>query len=227
MHDDYVFEWMSSPPITAAPTMSLAAAQRLMEQRRVRRLPVIEDGRLVGIITRGDLRAAHPSSATSLSVYETSVLLDQVPIATCMTRNPLTILADAPILDVARQMLAARISGMPVVDGEQVVGVITESDLFRMLLGEVIGVDHADGGRHSFTCRHCGTVSRRRSFDTLGPDDECWRCHYHLHRCDNCRYFDAVGCMIDRMERHTPIPGRYCPAFSAWVPRTSAVVSGS
>jgi CBS domain-containing protein len=215
MRDDRVAEWMSTPPITVTPATSLAAAQRLMDQRHVRRLLVVEDGRLAGIITWGDLRAAQPSAATTLSVYEMRALLEQVAVAACMTRNPQTITSDAPILEAARKMLGSRIGGLPVVDAERVVGVITESDLFRLLLAEADEVAPADAGREAFVCRHCGAVLRRRSFATLGPDDACWRCHYHLHRCGNCRYYDGIGCLLDRSERHAPVPGRYCSDFAA------------
>jgi CBS domain-containing protein len=224
MRDDRVAEWMSTPPITVTPATSLAAAQRLMEQRRVRRLPVVEDGRLVGIVTWGDLRAAQPSAATTLSVYEMRALLEQVSVAACMTRNPQTIASDAPILDAARKMLDGRIGGLPVVDAEHVVGVITESDLFRLLLAAAGAAALVDAGREAFVCRHCGAVLRRRSFAALGPDDACWRCHYHLHRCGNCRYYDGIGCMLDRLERHAPVPGRYCSAFVARQQPAGAVV---
>ena len=222
MRTDRVADWMSTPPIVIAPTMSLAAAQRLMEQRRVRRLPVAEHGRLVGIVTWGDLRAAQPSAATTLSVYEMRALLEQVTVAACMSRNPLTIGSDAPVLEAAQRMLTSRIGGLPVVDGEHVVGIITESDLFRLLIADSAGAEHSDAQRETFTCQHCGTVLRRRSFATIGPDDMCWNCHFHLHRCGNCRYFDGIACMLDRPDRHTPVPGRHCVAFSAWAQRAEA-----
>jgi CBS domain-containing protein len=152
-------------------------------------------------------------------------LLEQVSVAACMTRNPRTIASDAPILDAARKMLDGRIGGLPVVDDAHVVGVITESDLFRLLLAEVGEVAQVDTEREEFVCRHCGAVLRRRSFATLGSDDACWRCHYHLHRCGNCRYYDGLGCMLDRSDRHTPVPGRYCSAFSTWQQLADAAVA--
>jgi CBS domain-containing protein len=218
-----VAEWMSRPPIVVAPTLSLAAARRLMEQRRVRRLPVVEDDRLVGIVTWGDLRAAQPSAATTLSVYEWRALLDQVPVAQCMTHDPITIAQDAPVLEAAQHMLAHRIGGLPVVEDGRVVGVITESDLFRLLIADATGVEHTNATRMAVVCLHCGAVLRGRSFDTIGPDDTCWRCHYHLHRCDNCRYFDSLVCLLDQAERHTPIPGQHCPVFAYLLPRAVSV----
>ncbi len=136
MHQQYVAEWMSTPPVVIAPSMSLEAAQRLMQQRHVRRLPIVANGQLIGIITWGDLRAAQPSAATTLSIYEWRALLDKVTVAACMTRDPLTIAPDAPVLEAAQLILKHKVSGLPVVADGRVVGVITESDLFRLLLSE-------------------------------------------------------------------------------------------
>ena len=140
MRQQCVAEWMSTPPLIIAPSMSLEAAQRLMQQQHVRRLPVVSDGRLVGIITWGDLRAAQPSAATTLSVYEARALLDKVTVAACMTRDPLTVAPDASVREAARLILDHKVSGLPVVADGGVVGVITESDLFRLLLS---GADDA------------------------------------------------------------------------------------
>jgi CBS domain-containing protein len=96
---------MSTPPIVVRPSTSLADAQRLMEQRHVRRLPVIEHHQLVGIVSWGDLRAAQPSIATTLSIYEWRTLLERAHVAECMTRDPVTIAPDMTILDAARLML--------------------------------------------------------------------------------------------------------------------------
>jgi CBS domain-containing protein len=134
MHQQHVAQWMSTPPLTVAPSTSLVTAQRLMQRQHVRRLPVVADGRLIGIITWGDLRAAQPSAATTLSVYEARALLDKVPVAACMTRDPLTVAPDASVLEAAQLILDHKIGGLPVVDDGDVVGMITESDLFRLLL---------------------------------------------------------------------------------------------
>ena len=147
MHTYRVADWMTTPPIVVAPTLTLAQAQRLMQQRHVRRLPVVKDGRLMGIVTLGDLRAAGPSAASSLSVHEWRALLEQATVAECMTRDPIIIAPDAPILYAARQMLLHKISGLPVVEQEQVVGVITESDLFRLLIAESAGAASSDARR--------------------------------------------------------------------------------
>jgi CBS domain-containing protein len=108
---------------------------------------VVEDGRLVGIVTRGDLRAAGPSDASTLSIYEWRALLEHATVADCMTCDPIAIAPDAPVLYAAQQMLLRKISGLPVVEDGRVVGVITESDLFRLLIAESAGADAADARR--------------------------------------------------------------------------------
>jgi CBS domain-containing protein len=209
-----IAEWMSSPPVVIPPTTTLAAAQHLMERRQVRRLPVMQDGQLMGIVTWGDLRAAWPSAATTLSMHEWRDLLEQATVAECMSRNPVTVAPNATVLEAAQIMLAHKIGGVPVVTDGEVVGVITESDLLRLLIAEAPGAEPADTSREVVICQQCGTVLRGRSFATIGPDDTCWHCHYHLHRCENCRYFDSIGCMLARPDRHTAIPGQQCPAFA-------------
>ena len=147
MRQQHVAEWMSTPPLTIAPSMSLEAAQRLMQQQHVRRLPVVANGQLIGIITRGDLRAAQPSAATTLSVYESRALLDKVTVAACMTHDPLTVTPDASVLEAAQLILDHKVSGLPVVADGGVVGVITESDLFRLLLSEAGDTERIGHGR--------------------------------------------------------------------------------
>jgi CBS domain-containing protein len=208
-----VADWMSTLPILVRPATTLAEARRIMEHRHVRRLPVVEHGQLIGIVTWGDLRAAQPSAATTLSVYEWRALLERATVAECMTHDPVTITPDTPVLAAAQIMLERKIGGLPVVTNGRVVGVITESDLFRLVIADATGVQRAEGGRTVLACWHCGTLLHRRSFETVGPDDTCWQCHYHLHRCENCHHFDSIACMLDRAEQHTAVPGQHCQAF--------------
>jgi CBS domain-containing protein len=216
-----VADWMSTPPILIRSTTTLADAQRIMEHRKVRRLPVVEDGRLVAIVTWGDLRAAQPSAATTLSIHEWRALLERATVAESMTREPVTIAPNAMVFDAAQRMLDHKIGGLPVVAEGRVVGVITESDLLRLLIADATGTtDHAHG-REALVCGHCGAVLRGRSFANLGPDDACWHCHFHLHRCENCQYFDRITCLLDRDERREAIPGQHCPAF-AYLPMRAA-----
>lgn len=130
-----VRDWMNSPPITVAPNTLISDAHQIMRDRGVRRLPVVEDGKLVGIITIGDVREASPSAATSLSIWELNYLWSKITVEQVMTKDVLTIKADSPILDAAETMLDYKVSGLPVVDDKgQVIGMITESDIFKMLV---------------------------------------------------------------------------------------------
>jgi CBS domain-containing protein len=135
MPTERVDKWMSSPAIVATPTMSLAEAQRLMEEAHIRRLPVVENGVLIGLVTWGDLRAAWPSSAVISNGFEYQAMLECTPISETMTHHPLTVSGDMSILQAAQLMLQHKVSGLPVVDErDHVIGMITESDLFRLMI---------------------------------------------------------------------------------------------
>ena len=133
-----VLDWMTPNPVTITPKTTLPEAHRLMKERKIRRLPVLEDGRLVGVVTLGDIREAEPSAATSLSVWELNYLLDTLTIDKIMRRNVLSVSPHTSIRDAAAMMLAHKISGLPVLDHDRLVGVITEWDIFRMLVREML-----------------------------------------------------------------------------------------
>lgn len=130
-----VSEWMTSPVVSVNPDTPVKEAHQLMKERRIRRLPVVDQDRLVGIITIGDIREASPSDATSLSIWELNYLWDQLTVKKVMTTGVISVRPDDTILSVAYLMLENKISGMPVVDEHgKLVGIITESDIFKMLV---------------------------------------------------------------------------------------------
>jgi acetoin utilization protein AcuB len=129
-----VKDWMITPVITVEASSRISEAHHLMKNNEVRRLPVLNNNKLVGIVTIGDVREASPSDATTLSIWELNYLWAQLTIEKIMTRNILTVTSDTPILDVAEMMLEQKISGLPVVDDDKLVGILTESDIFRMLI---------------------------------------------------------------------------------------------
>ncbi len=137
MKQDLVKHWMTRDVITITPDTSLHEAHRLMTEKRVRRLPVVDRGKLVGIVTLGDVRGAEPSAASTLSVWEMNKLLANLKVSEIMTREPTTISQEATISTVAEIMLEKKFSGLPVVDDQgQLVGIITESDIFRLVVRE-------------------------------------------------------------------------------------------
>lgn len=137
MHQELVKEWMTPEVITVTPDTPLPEAHRLMSEHQIRRLPVVRDGQLVGMVTRGDVREAEPSDATTLSIWELNYLLAKLKINSVMTKAVITTVPDATIAEAAWLMLENKISGLPVVDAQgKIVGVITESDIFRLVVQE-------------------------------------------------------------------------------------------
>jgi acetoin utilization protein AcuB len=129
---------MSHSIVFVAPETSITDALNLMRSEHVRRLPVLKRGKLVGIVSDKDLLNASPSPATSLSVWELTYLLGKLTIGEIMTKDVLTVTEDTPIEEAARIMADYKIGGMPVMRGAEVVGMITETDLFKVFL-EMLG----------------------------------------------------------------------------------------
>jgi acetoin utilization protein AcuB len=130
---------MSHPVITVQPETPIMEARGLMRKEHVRRLPVIDTRkRLVGIVSEKDILHAEPSDATSLSVWEVQYLLSEITVEEVMTRNVITINEDTPLEEAARIMADNKIGGLPVLRDGKVVGIITETDLFKIFL-EMLG----------------------------------------------------------------------------------------
>ncbi|MCB0211081.1 MAG: CBS domain-containing protein [Anaerolineae bacterium] len=135
MKHEYVKDWMTRDVLTINPDMALPEVHRLMTENNIRRLPVVNHDRLVGIVTLGDVREAEPSDATSLSIWELNYLLSRLKVDKIMTVEPRVINQDATIKDASKMMLDYKISGLPVLDNSgNLVGIITESDIFRMVV---------------------------------------------------------------------------------------------
>ncbi len=126
---------MTLHPITVSPHSSVADAMAIMRERKIRRLPVLDSlGHLVGIVSDRDILQALPSPATSLAKWEIPGLLDKLMIEKVMTTGVISIPEDTPLEEAARIMADSRIGGLPVMRGAALVGIITESDLFKVLL---------------------------------------------------------------------------------------------
>ena len=134
MNTDPVRNWMTGRLITITPQTTLPEAQRIMFECKLRRLPVLQGDKLVGIVTLGDIREAKPSDATTLSIYELNYLLDQLTAKDFMTPNPITIGPDETIAEAARLMVIHKVGGLPVIENGRLIGIITETDLCRLLM---------------------------------------------------------------------------------------------
>lgn len=129
-----VKEWMTKELITIEENVTMMKAIRIMRDNNIRRLPVVKDGKVVGIITDRDLREASPSKATTLDIHELYYLLSDIKVKDLMTKNPITIGPDESVEKAAVLMLNYKITGLPVVDEtKNLVGIITETDIFKVL----------------------------------------------------------------------------------------------
>jgi acetoin utilization protein AcuB len=128
-------DWMAKDPVTMSEDTSMIKAIHIMRERRFRRIPVVAEGKLVGMVTDRDLKEASPSKATTLDVHELYYLLAELQVQEIMSRNPIRVFQDDMVEHAAQIMLEHTISGLPVVDGEdRVVGIITQSDVFRAFM---------------------------------------------------------------------------------------------
>lgn len=179
---------MSTNPITISPDVSIAEAMEWMKRENVRRFPVVDKNKkLIGVVTYTDLLYASPSSATSLSMWEISYLLAQVKVREVMTKKVITVEENATLEDAARLMVDNKVGSLPVVRDGALVGIITESDIFRVFL-EMMGA-REKGIRVSMLAPYVkGSMAKITSsithagglilaFDTfLGEDPSNWGC---------------------------------------------------
>ncbi len=138
-----VGERMTRRPITVGPDVPITDALSLMRQEKVRRLPVVDKhGKLVGIVAEKDLLYASPSPATSLSIYEMHYLLSKITVQDVMSTQVITVQEDLPLEEAARIMADNKIGCTPVMRGDELVGIITETDVFKVLLEMMGARDH-------------------------------------------------------------------------------------
>jgi acetoin utilization protein AcuB len=130
-----VKNWMSKPAITIDADASMHDAIKLLKNHNIKMLPVMEKGRLVGIVTDRDLKRASASDATSLEIHELLYLISKIKIKEIMTKNPIKVPEDYTVEETAEILLRHNISGVPVIDQHHnIVGTITQNDVFRILI---------------------------------------------------------------------------------------------
>lgn len=151
---------MTERPVTITADTSVSRALELMRKEGFRRFPVVDkNGKLIGIVLEKDLLYASPSPATTLSVFEIHTLLAKVKVGDVMTKDVITVSEDTPMEEAARIMADNKIGGLPVVRGDALVGIITETDLFKVFL-EMLGA-RDDGVRVSVNVPHVsGTLAK-------------------------------------------------------------------
>lgn len=133
---------MTKNPVTINPEASVVEASELMKKEKVHRLPVLDrDKNLIGVISEKDILFATPSPASSLSIHEMAYLLSKLTVRKLMTKNPVTINRTTTVEEAARLMVDQDLSCLPVVEDGKLVGIVSKSDMFKILL-ELFGARH-------------------------------------------------------------------------------------
>jgi len=129
-----VQDWMTRDPLTVGPDTSAVEAYERMRQRKIHRLPVVAGGRLVGIVTRSDIEGTGSFQRTEAGWHEARFALAGTVVEEVMTRDPIAVTVTTPVRDAVALMLQHHLSGLPVVENDRLVGIITETDIFRLVL---------------------------------------------------------------------------------------------
>jgi len=127
-----VQQWMTPNPLTVGPKTKMPAVRQFMNERHIRHLPVVDQGRLMGIVSLGDLRGAEPSPFTTLGTFELAYLTTLMNVGEIMKYDPFALAPTASMFEAAALMVAHKIGGIPVVDHDKLVGILSESDVLRM-----------------------------------------------------------------------------------------------
>lgn len=199
---------MTPNPITVTPGVSIAEAMRILRREKIHRLPVLDKNKkLVGIVTYEDLLYASPSSVTSLNMWEINYLLNEVTVEEVMVENVITVDEDCPIEDAARLMQDNTISCLPVMRGDMLVGIITESDIFKIFLELMMAREK--GIRLTVLAPYYkGSLAEISSAITakgglilalntfLGEDPSNWGCHLKVADIDKQELIETVEPLV-------------------------------
>ena len=141
--------FMTRKVITISPDTSFHDALKLMKDKKIRRLPVVENDKLVGIVTEKDLLYASPSMATTLDIWELHYLLSKLKVKEIMTKEVITVREDDSIVKAALEMAENKVGALPVLnEAGNLVGIITETDIFKIFI-EMMGT-RRNGMRYTF-----------------------------------------------------------------------------
>jgi acetoin utilization protein AcuB len=128
-----VSQYMSEDPVTLDPEDSLMRALEVMRLRGVRRVPIVVGGRLVGLLTEGDLKRAEPSPLDE-SQEEFERVMEATTISRIMIQNPMTVAPGLPLLEAAKILQGTKYGALPVVEEDRIVGILTDNDLLRAFI---------------------------------------------------------------------------------------------
>ncbi len=134
-----VKEFMSTDLVTVQVNTPILDAQKIMREKNIKRLPVMKNGKLVGLVTKHMLLEASPSPATTLSVYELNYLISKMTVKDIMVKDPVTLTPDTPVEEAIRLGTEKGIGGFPIVENGELVGIITQSDITKVIY-EVLGI---------------------------------------------------------------------------------------
>lgn len=126
----YVKSRMTANPYTIAYNAPITEVIELMREKNLKRVPVVDGEKVVGMLTHSDIQKVSPTKATTLSIYELNYLLSKTLVKDAMTKNAITISPDALLEEAAVLMRENRISSLAVVKDNRIVGIVTESDIF-------------------------------------------------------------------------------------------------
>jgi len=142
-HLSDVGSWMTSPALTIRPEATLFEAYNTMYENDVRRLPVVDsDGTLIGIVTLSDIQQASPIIIGDDDDTPRRLMASEQTVEEIMTPDPVTVLIDDTVRDAAERMLEYEVSGLPVIKEDRVIGIITESDIFRLVVESWVTINH-------------------------------------------------------------------------------------
>jgi len=147
-----VRDFMKTDVISAGPGTLLMDALNTMKQKKIKRLPVLKNGRLIGLVTRSMIRDASPSQATSLSVYELNYLISKMTVADVMVKEPMTISPDMPVEEAIWLGQAHGIGAFPIVENNALIGIITESDISGVV-SSALGLNEKNSQRITIHAR--------------------------------------------------------------------------
>ncbi len=143
MKGNRVRDWMTRRPITIPGACTLPDAYLLMLNHKIRRLLVVDQGILVGVVTLEDIRKKMPDAVISMDPMQENFQIEKILVRDIMTGNPKVISPNATLLQAAQVMVEFDVSTLPVMDGGRLVGIITESDIFKAMVKQIMVIDES------------------------------------------------------------------------------------